>query len=114
MRAADDDAFLVRHHRGERLRTTNQRNALLVGRLIGHIARLDRAGVDHHVAVLDLLLRVTVEELQPELLQAVGFQRGGLVRAADLVPEPSSSSASPLMPLPATPMRSMRMGDGFL
>ena len=79
MGAADDDALFVRHHRSQSLGPAYQRDALFVGGLIGHIARLDRAGIDDHVAVLHLLLAVRCKKLQAHLRQPLRLHGRHLV-----------------------------------
>ena len=87
MSARHDHALLGLHHRRQGFRATDQRNARLERRLVGHVSRLDGAGVNHHVAVLHLLFGMRAVKAEAHLQQPIHLHRRHPVRATHLVPQ---------------------------
>ena len=87
MRTRDNDALFPEHDRRERLGPSEERDAPLHHLVVGSIARLDRARVDHDVGADDGLCGMGTGKPETRLLEALRLARGHLVRSRDVVPE---------------------------
>ena len=83
-----DDPPLLLHDCGESFRPADHGGALGAGGIVGHVARLDRGGINDQVSALDFFGSLWGKETQSDTGQAIGFHGADLVGPADLVTDP--------------------------
>ena len=95
MRPRDNDALFPEHDRGECLGPSEERDATLHRLIVGGIARLDRARVDHDVGADDRLGGMRTGKAETRLLEALRLARSHLVRSRNVVPEAQEERGEP-------------------
>ena len=92
MHAADHDALLAIHDRGQSIRTPHHAAAGAQRLVVLRVAGADGGRKDDEVRVGDIGRGLAGEKAQPEFFQAINFDGPRFVRAADGVAERDEQS----------------------